>query len=97
MIKSLLAPSAGHAAAPLPACNGPAMRIVHYETVDVDARIPAGDVIVEFTVDASGQVLDPKILNASDVQLEEYALKSAVLWRYVAPATACRHRMQVLF
>lgn len=74
------------------------MKLLHYETVAIDdPRSPAGDVIIEFTVDASGRVSAPTILNASDARLEDYALRSAPLWRYVAPPLACRHRMQVLF
>lgn len=97
-LTSLVASHVCAESATLPACNGPAMKLVHYETVAIDdPQSPAGDVIVEFTVDASGRVSDPKILNASDPRLEGYALRSAPLWRYVAPARACRHRMQVLF
>jgi TonB family protein len=97
-LAALIASNGGAETAPLPACSGPAMRLVHYETVAIEhSQSVAGDVIVEFTVDASGQVTDPKILNASDARLEDYALRSATLWRYVAPATPCRHRMQVLF
>ena len=97
-LTSLLASSVGAETALLPACDGPAMQLVHYEIVAIDdSQSPAGDVIVEFTVDAAGEVSDPKILNASNPRLEDYALRSATLWRYVAPAMPCRHRMQVLF
>ena len=98
MAVSCIARTAEADVSSLPACDGPAMRIIHYEVAAIgDLQLSAGDVIIEFAVDASGRVSEPRILNSSNEQLDAYALKSAVLWRYAPPKSACRHRMQVLF
>ena len=41
-----------------------------------------GEVLVEFTVDESGRVLDPHIVRSSDRMFEEPSLRAVAKWQF---------------
>jgi TonB family protein len=71
---------------------------MHSELVDDYVHhMPAGDVTIEFTIDALGYVSDPTIVKSAHSRLDPATLKSAALWRFVPPPKACRHQMTITY
>jgi TonB family protein len=56
-----------------------------------------GEVMIEFTVQADGSVVDPAVRSASDKALEEAALDAVRQWRYRPIPAAQPHAAQLVF
>lgn len=81
----------------LPRC-AKGMKIIHAEPAPPETMHPAtGRVVIEFTVDVLGYVSDPRVVESSNPRLDQEALRTVVLWRYIAPAARCRHETSITY
>jgi TonB family protein len=81
----------------LPRCEN-SIRILHSELAPLQIEHPpTGRVELEFTIDPSGHVSDPVVVQSTEPRLDREALRSVVLWRYARPSSKCRHRTSVTY
>ena len=63
----------------------------------LDSRLNTAKVVVEFTVNANGEVVNPSVASTSDSRLNRSVLRAVQAWRY-APIPATReHRVSFAF
>lgn len=97
IISAVLLAQSALAVEPWPRCNED-IKIISAETAPLySTRAPTGQVVLEFTVDELGFVSEPRVVESSNARLNQEALTSVVLWRYVAPGKQCRQRATVTY
>jgi TonB family protein len=80
-------------------CN-PIPKVIHVESVsnDRESRVAhQGRVVVAFTIEVSGHVRDPVIIESSDPWFNETSLQSVLLWRYDPPKKECSAQVPITY
>lgn len=63
----------------------------------IDSRLDSANVVVAFTVNENGEVIDPSIAGSTDKRLNRSVLRAVKAWRYGPIAEPREHRVSFAF
>jgi len=75
----------------------PSIKALKMEPAELAGHVTAGLVLVEYTIDLRGHVIDAKIVESSNKRLNDPTLKAVSSWLFAPPAQACRRRTPITY